>query len=138
MENKADFKGRVGEKAGPYEERISADHLEKFCQAIGSVNRGEASPTFLTTFRRGEFDLFGKLGLNLSKVLHAEQEYRYEGKIITGDLVSYETELVQALRKSGASGAMHFLIFETGFKVTRGGTDVGQVASARTTIIART
>ena len=147
MEIKKDFKPFIGQKSDTYEERVDSDRIKRFCAAIGrpvllgSDKVLEAPPTYLTLFRRGEFELFEKLGLELRQILHAEQEYFYQGKLLANDEVRFETQIVTAHSKKSADAAkpsLHFLTLETTIEATREGTKVGQVATSKTTIVVRT
>ncbi len=122
----------LGQKAGPYREKASSDRLEKFASSVGAPVEKEAAPTFVTVCRRGEFDLFQKMGVPLSRVLHGEQEYEYLAPIRAGDDLEYETTLAKAFEKRGASGGMLFLVFETHIRAAGRGAAV-----SRTTVIVR-
>src|SRR5437762_3367019 len=117
-------------KAGPYRETLTAERIRGFAKSVCAQTRAVVPPTLLTICRRGEFELFGKLGFKLSQVLHAEQEYVYEKAIpANGDLnLSYETTLAQAFEKKGASGSMKFFVFET---------RVENIGTTRTTVIVK-
>ncbi len=108
-----DLKSAIGKKAGPYRDEVTEEKIATFRGAIGASMGKEAPPTYLTRCRHGEFDLFTELGISLSSVLHAEQEYRYEHPIVAGDVLEFETELSQAFEKKGSAGTLTFLIFET-------------------------
>lgn len=126
------LKDRVGETASGYRESADAERIRRFCEAVGAPISEVAPPTFMTVFRKGEFDLFSKLGIPLARVLHAEQEYVYRGVIRAGDEVTYETRLTHVLEKNGASGSMHFLTFETEVA-----TASGPAGLSKTTIVVR-
>ena len=121
-----------GSKSGPFRETIDADRLRRFADAIGARESDPAPPTFLTAFRRGEFDLLQKGGIQLKHVLHGEQEYQYASPLRAGDTLEYETTLASLHEKRGGSGKMTFLVFETTFRAE--GRDVGL---SRTTILHR-
>jgi hypothetical protein len=123
-----DVKSRVGEKAGPFTEEVSRERIERFALSIGAPVSDEAPPTFLTLFRKAEFALFDQLGIPLSKVLHAEQEYTYEAPLKAGDRITFETTLAKALEK----GSVRFMTFRTDFRVGE-----SPVASSNTVIVVR-
>src|SRR4051812_12434444 len=102
------LKNQVGKSVGPYQTEVTQSQVSLFCQAIGTQGSSVAPPTFLTTFRKGEFDLFSLLGVELSSVLHAEQEYQYENFLHAGDRVSFETVLSHVLEKQGSASWMQF------------------------------
>lgn len=130
-----DFKSQEGAKSRVYKESVGRERLEKFCLAIGQ--RGPAAlrvevapPTFMTVFRKGEFEIFDLLGLKLESLLHAEQGYQYKSDIRIGDEVEFQTQLSHVLEKKG--GALSFLTLET--KFFSGARAIG---SSRTTIIVK-
>jgi hypothetical protein len=130
------LKSEIGIKSGPYQDQITLDRIHSFRKAIGAQLDLVAPPTFLTLFRRGEFDLFKVLGVELSRVLHAEQEYDYQHPILAGDQVHFETTLTQVLEKNGTSYRMQFLTFETDVQSQRDSTRV-PVGKAKTMIVIR-
>jgi hypothetical protein len=127
-----DFKSREGAQSRVYTETVSRERLEKFCRAIGQKARTDivAPPTFMTVFRKGEFEIFDLLELKLESVLHAEQIYQYESDIRVGDEVQFQTQLSHVLEKKG--GALSFLTLETKFSSAQ-----RAIGSSRTTIIVK-
>lgn len=130
------LKSKIGKRVGPYRDTITQDRMSAFCQAIGVPIASSAPPTFLTVFRRGEFDLFEELGIALPKVLHAEQEYQYDAPLLAGDRIRFETTVTQALEKNGSSGHMQFITFETRFHSERQSSDV-YIGQSKTTVVIR-
>jgi hypothetical protein len=130
------LKNEVGKEVGPYYDEVTAERIVNFCRAIGSSNDHEAPPTFLTIFRKGEFELFQKLGFDLSQVLHTEQEYEYESSILAGDRVEFVTSLTHVLEKKGSRSFMQFLTFETEFRVERNSLRI-RLGKSKTTIVIR-
>ena len=126
------LKTEVGKQAGPYREKVSAEKIAEFCKALGVPALNHAPPTFLTVFRRGEFELFKKLGLDLSNVLHAEQEYQYESALEAGDEVEFKTALIQVLEKQTPKASLQFLSFETEIH-----TEKGKIGKAITQVVIR-
>lgn len=132
------LKSQVGVSAGPYREEITLERVQAFCKAIGVEVSSVAPPTFFTLFRKGEFDLFQKMGLELSKVLHAEQEYQYLHDIHAGDTVSFETTVNHVLEKQSSTASLHFVTFETRFQVKRASEKEEFLAgTGKTTIVVR-
>jgi hypothetical protein len=132
----SEMKSKIGERSGYFEEAVTGTWIASFRAAIHASSGREASPTFLTTCRKGEFELLQRLGVTLSRVLHAEQEYSYASVIIPGDSIGYETTLADVFEKKGASGQMVFLTFETTVAVRRGG-DTLPGGTSRTVIVIR-
>lgn len=137
------IKSQVGQKSGPYREVMTLARIADFGRAIGMTHGtdswvvGTAPATLMTIFRKGEFDLFQKLQIPLSKVLHAEQEYLYENSIEPEDRISYETVLSQVLEKGGAHKAsIQFLVFETRVQAERDSRSV-PIGTGKTTIVVR-
>ncbi len=126
----------IGQEAGPYSEKVTQERIIAFCRAVGSVDERSAPPTFLTIFRKGEFDLFQKLGFDLAQVLHAEQEYAYEGLILAGDTIEFKTGLTQVLEKQTRGAFLQFLTFETAFFALRG-TELIRMGHSKTKIVIR-
>ena len=119
-----------GAKSGSYEEEITASRVGAFAAAIGADPAGGVPPTYLTVFRKGEFEILQGLKIPLSRVLHGEQEYSYESALRVGDRVRYETLLIQAVEKRGASSLLQVLVLETRFRVGE-----RPAAAARTTLL---
>jgi hypothetical protein len=130
------LKSEIGKKVGPYQDDVTAHRISSFCKAVGAEENGIAPPTFLTLFRKGEFELFQYLGLELSHVLHAEQEYQYEEGIQPGDRIHFETVLTQVLEKQSSSSKMQFLSFETHIQAERR-SKIWRVGKSKTTIVVR-
>lgn len=105
--------------------------VREFAAVVKSPSVG-FPPTFLTYFRQGEFSLLPKLKIDLSQVLHGEQEYEYLGSLKSSDPVDLVTELKSDATKKGATGGLRFLVFETTISQT-GKT----IAICRTTMIAK-
>lgn len=118
----------VGASAGPFRDQITSEKVRMFCQSLGMPERNTLPPTYLTVFRKGEFELFQKLGIPLSQILHTDQTYEFLVPIQIGDEVEFKTEVTQVLEKA----KMQFLSFETEFKVEN-----RAVAKAISTIVVR-
>lgn len=123
---------RIGETAGPYTEEVTQAKVDAFARAVGA-EPGAVPPTYVTRCRKGEFELFGKLGIPLSRVLHGEQAYEYVAPIRVGDTITYETSLARSVEKSGSSGSMTFIVFETRIQ----GSDGKERAVSCTTIVVK-
>lgn len=117
--------------------RADAERLALFCRAVHAQDRGVAPPTFVTAAREGEFGMLDELGVPLKRLIHAEQEYRYEADVLAGDEIIYRTRLQDVLEKrGGTSGGMVFFILETEFHTLRGGQRIA-LGSARTNLLTR-
>jgi hypothetical protein len=132
------LRSKIGEKAGPLRLKIDADLISRFRLATGaSVGpKDVAPPTFMTVLRSGEFELFKRMGVPLSALLHAEQTYTYAEPIRAGDELEFATRLSQALSKRGTKGEMHFLTLETDVAALRPSGRV-PVGTCRSVIVVR-
>ena len=129
---------RVGEKSSPYAEEVPTDRLRAFASAVQArYVDGVAPATYMTTCRKGEFELFERLQVDLAQVLHVEQEYHYETPILGGDFLHYQTELVSVALKG--KGKMLFLTFQTSVTIERAGSRPNQLpaGSAKSLILVR-
>ncbi|HTL12000.1 MAG TPA: MaoC family dehydratase N-terminal domain-containing protein [Bdellovibrionota bacterium] len=130
------IRDRVGEESVLHRKRVTAEEIKAFAAAVRSTVQGEAPPTYMTTLRKGEFELFVKLGIPLPSILHAEQEYTYEGGgMPVGCEVEFKSSFKTFNQKRGSS-ALSFLAFETEvFRVEPGPRE--RVGTSLTTIVVR-
>lgn len=81
-------------------------------------------PTFSTVFTFwGGASLEGLLnavGVEMIRVLHAEQEYEYHAPMKVGDTMTGTTKIADIYDKGGRSGAMEFIQFETEYRNQHG------------------
>ncbi len=129
-------KSWIGEQSGTIREKAAAERIANFRRAVGASPGPSAPPTFMTTLRAGEFTIFQRLGIPLSSLLHAEQQYRLIEPIVAGDDLEFSTVLSNVLEKRGAAGALRFLTLDTEVFAIRapGRTPVG---TCRSTIVVR-
>jgi hypothetical protein len=113
------LKSKVGKRSGAFQDKITSLRITDFCRAIGVPESRVAPPTFLTVFRKGEFTLFQELGIELSRVLHTQQEFEYAHPIAAGDLVRFETEICNVLEKNRTPSPIQFITLQTEFHVER-------------------
>jgi hypothetical protein len=116
------LKDKIGTRSETHTEVVTADRIAAFCKSVGVTNHEEAPPTFLTVFRRGEFELLQVLGLDLSNALHADQQYDIVQPIRAGDHVLFETEVSQVLEKLSPKQSLRFLTLETRFQIKTPGS----------------
>nr|WP_256436628.1 MaoC family dehydratase N-terminal domain-containing protein [Brevibacillus sp. HB1.1] len=81
----------------------------------------------------GSVEKMEKLGLKLARVLHGQQSYEYLGDIVTGDVLSVTSKVVDAETKTGSSGSMDLVTSENQYRNQRGEL----VAITRNTIVHR-
>ncbi|MFL5812127.1 MAG: MaoC family dehydratase N-terminal domain-containing protein [Bdellovibrionia bacterium] len=132
----SDIKSLIGQRSEKKTFHVTEERLKQFCAAIGAVYEGEAPPTFMTIFRESEFRVFSDMNIALSRVLHADQEYRYLGKILPGDDLEFDTVLTKAVEKQISTGSSIFMVYETEIRALRGGSAV-PVGVSKTTVIIR-
>lgn len=113
------YKEKIGSESSLHRVDISPEALALFCKATKIRETVEVPPTYYTTFRLGEFELFQKFEISLSSILHAEQEYTYERPLHAGDRVQYITRLEHVLEKKTPHAAMHFLSLVTEVRLER-------------------
>ena len=130
------LKSEIGKKAGPYRDQITAERIRAFAKAVGSSDHTQAPPTLMTVFRQGEFDLFGQLGVDLAQILHTEQEYEYFHPIHAGDMIRFESALIQVLEKQTSSVDLQFLTFATDVVVEKESGDL-RAGLSKTTVVIR-
>ncbi len=132
----SNVKALVGQRSEIQNFHVTEERLKQFCAAVGAVYEGEAPPTFMTVFRESEFKVFAVLGIELSRVLHADQEYRYLDKILPGDDLEFDTVLTKAVEKQLSTGSSIFMVYETEIRAKRAG-QVVPVGVSKTTVIVR-
>jgi len=96
--------------------------IRKFAEALGDPTpafmRGDlAPPTFPTTFR---VPIPG-LSIELSRVLHGAEEFRYERPIRAGDRLRCRNRVSDVYERQGRLGHMTFLVTKTEGRDESGG-----------------
>ena len=120
-----------GKEYPPYTVTVERGRIKDFARAIGDTNPfhlddriGAASgwgdivapPTFPITFRDETADtgVFLKdLGVDISRILHGEQEFELHRPITPGETLLCRPKVVDIYEKSGKSGPMAFVVRET-------------------------
>jgi acyl dehydratase len=133
----------VGLTSAPQDFEVEKGAIRRFAEAIGDSNPlyldevharacGYASviapPTFPTTFR-----VPLPVEIELSHVLHGEQEYAYTRPIVAGETIRCATKIVKVYEREGSLGKMTFVFAETTGEDTSG----QQVFTGKSTIIVR-
>ena len=93
-----------------------------------------APPTFLFclgTMAPGEENIMGKLGVDIGRVLHGEQQFTYAKPIYAGDTITMTTKITDIYDKK--SGALDFIVQDTEAQNQKGES----VGLARTVIVVR-
>ena len=129
------LRARIGVAAAPTEATVEAGHLKRFAEAIADDNprwRTEAPPTFLValapvSLHLSEAEEYGKGWLN------GGNRFEYLEPVRVGDRVTATGKVADVYEKTGASGSLLFIIFETDYVNQHGRT----VARLRGTAIRR-
>jgi hypothetical protein len=129
------IKAKIGVAGPPVSATVEAGHLKRFCEAIGDPNPRwleEAPPTFLvalapTSYHLPEAEEYGKGWLN------GGNRFEYVEPVRVGDQITATGKVADVYEKSGGSGTLLFIIFETNYVNQHGRT----VARLRGTAIRR-
>jgi hypothetical protein len=109
------LRARMGKMAPPTEATVEAGHLERFVEAIGDPNprwKAEAPPTFLValvpvSMHLEEAEEYGKGWLN------GGNRFEYIEPVKVGDRITATGHIADVYEKTGGSGSLLFIIFET-------------------------
>jgi hypothetical protein len=129
------LRGRVGVAGSPVISKVEAGHLRRFAEAIGDPNPRwlrEAPPTFLValapaSYHAPEAEEYGKGWLN------GGNRFELIEPVLAGDEIAATSAIADVYEKSGSSGSLLFIVFETTYVNQRGAT----VARGRGTAIRR-
>ena len=129
------LRARIGKAAPPTEATVEAGHLRRFVEAIGDPNprwKNEAPPTFLValvpvSMHLEEAEEYGKGWLN------GGNRFEYVEPVKVGDRIAATGRVADVYEKTGGSGSLLFIIFETEYVNQHGRT----VAKLRGTAIRR-
>jgi acyl dehydratase len=120
----------IGKEYPPYPVTVERGKIKEFARALGDGSPfylddavGAASPwgdviappTFGTTFRNEALggQMLRDLGIDISRVLHGEQEFEVHRQLVPGETLLCRTKVLDIHEKTGRSGAMAFVIRET-------------------------
>ncbi|MFA7281017.1 MAG: MaoC family dehydratase N-terminal domain-containing protein [Sterolibacterium sp.] len=119
----------IGKTFPPYAVEVEKGRLRFFAKAIGEtdpifVDEGAAQaagyrslplpPTFLFAMeidRPDPLAWFAEVGMELPKVLHGEQSFTYHRQACAGDILTFESRIVDVYDKK--NGALDFIVKET-------------------------
>lgn len=129
------LKTRIGVEGPPVTATVEAGHVRRFVEAIGDDNprwKKEAPPTFLVALAGASMHLddaedFGKGWLN------GGNRFEHFAPVLIGDVLTARGRVADVYDKSGSSGDMLFIVFETEYTNQRGAL----VAKVRGTLIRR-
>jgi N-terminal half of MaoC dehydratase len=108
-------KARIGWQGEEQVTVVEAGHVRRFCEAIGDDDprwREEAPPTFVValgaeTPQIPEALEYGRGWLN------GGDRFEYLEPVLIGDRITTRTVLTDAYEKTGSSGSLLFLVFDT-------------------------
>ncbi|WP_088278915.1 MaoC family dehydratase N-terminal domain-containing protein [Ideonella sp. A 288] len=122
-------KGFIGHRLAPFTVPVEASRLRLFAKAIGETRPeylDEAAaraagfaglpvpPTFLFCLEMDAPDpgaLRTLLGIDIARILHGEQRFRYHAMAHAGDTLTFEQRIADIYDKKG--GALEFVVRET-------------------------
>jgi len=111
------LRARIGEDGPSTEATVEAGHLKRFVEAIGDPNprwAKEAPPTFLVALAPASVHLeeaeeYGKGWLN------GGNRFEYFEPVKVGDRIRATGRVAEVYEKTGSSGGLLFIIFETDY-----------------------
>ncbi len=111
------LRARIGVPAPSTEATVEAGHLKRFVEAVGDPNprwTKEAPPTFLvalapTSLHLEEAEEYGKGWLN------GGNRFEYFEPVKVGDRITATGKVADVYEKTGTSGNLLFIIFETDY-----------------------
>lgn len=131
----------IGRVVARHTTQVEKSRLRFFLKVIGETGAGMDSeavlPVPLTYLfcldmeRPDPYDWFDSVGLELPKVLHGEQSFRYDSPCHTGETLLFETTVEDIYERRG--GALEFLVKRTSVSAADG----RHVAELRSVIVQR-
>lgn len=109
-------RAHLGHALAPFTVEVTAERIAAFRAAIGADDGPQdvAPPTFMKAVE-GEQNssrrILDALGVDLKRVLHAEQQFDYLGPIRAGDTLSVQRTVTDLYDKK--NGAMDFIVIES-------------------------
>jgi acyl dehydratase len=140
----------IGKDAPAAEVTIDPASVVEFARAIGETNavyldvaaaraagysNVVAPPTYPIAFMAESMDpdLFFALNLDITTVVHGEQEFEHHRPLVGGERLTVRARLSDAWEKPGRSGMLTFVVFEA----SAFGAGGEPVYTSRITLIAR-
>ncbi len=116
------LRSRIGVEGPPVTAAVEAGHVRRFAEAIGDPNprwSREAPPTFLValapvSLHLAEAEEYGKGWLN------GGNRFEYFAPVMVGDEITATGRIGDVYEKSGSTGTLLFIIFETDYVNQRG------------------
>jgi hypothetical protein len=117
----------IGFRLPPFTVTVDGVKLRQFAAAIGVRADGPPPPTYLKVIE-GEGNssrkILAALGVELSRVLHAEQEFEYHAEFRGGDALTVERVVSDIYERKG--GQLEFIVVDSVIR------HVGGVLAGRT------
>jgi len=123
-------KDLIGRESEPVINRIEAESVRRFAEAIDAPNVEDVPPTFVMTLRSG---IIPGLELPEKGLIHARQQFTYYQQIAIGDVVSCTRRIADIFERRGGLGLMTFVVQEMTGRNIAGDL----VFTATSTLIAR-
>jgi acyl dehydratase len=119
----------IGKSRSPHTVEVEKGRLRFFAKAIGETNpiytdesaartagypSLPAPPTFTFCLEQevpSPFEFLESIGVDLRRVLHAEQSFTYHGSVCAGDMLTFETHIADINDKK--AGALEFVVLST-------------------------
>ncbi len=116
------LKSRIGVDGAAVTATVEAGHVRRFAEAIGDPNprwAKEAPPTFLValapvSLHLAEAEEYGKGWLN------GGNRFEYFAPVTVGDHITATGRIADVYEKSGSTGTLLFIVFETDYVNQRG------------------
>jgi acyl dehydratase len=106
----------IGLRWPPFTVTVAADRLRQFTAAIGADANANAvpPPTYLKVIEgegNSSREILATLGVDLSRVLHAEQEFEYHAPFDAGDQLTVERVVSDIYERK--SGQLEFIVIDS-------------------------
>ena len=116
------LRSRIGVEGPPHTATVEAGHVRRFAEAIGDPDprwTREAPPTFLValapvSLHLSEAEEYGKGWLN------GGNRFEYFAPVMVGDEITATGRIAEVYEKSGSTGTLLFIVFETDYVNQRG------------------
>ncbi len=116
------LRSRIGVDGPALQATVEAGHVRRFAEAIGDPNprwSSEAPPTFLValvpvSLHLAEAEEYGKGWLN------GGNRFEYFAPLMIGDQITATGRIADVYEKSGSTGPLLFIVFETDYVNQRG------------------
>jgi hypothetical protein len=103
----------IGFRLPPFTVTVDGANLRQFAAAIG-VDDGGPPPTYLKVIEgdgNSSRKILAALGVELSRVLHAEQEFEYHAEFRGGDALTVERVVSDIYERKG--GQLEFIVVDS-------------------------